>query len=203
MADSIPRAEYDRMWSVIDVMLSGHSYLRDRYRRRALGLTLIVMALSVIATTLAFVSPDVQFDLGPISAPLTSWLGTLSATVFFLAIVELVVDWRGKAGAHADAALKLSSLKATFRGARETGGVLASEDVDLESEYRQTMSAIVEIPERQFLRTKVRHRRKVAVSRLIDQHEGAPLFYVRLRAMAEGLRASRKSKDQRKRGGSP
>jgi hypothetical protein len=35
---------------------------------------------------------------------------------------------------------------------------------------------------------KVKHRRKVAVSKLIDTHSGAPLWYLRCVAMVNGLK---------------
>jgi hypothetical protein len=184
----LSRAEYDRMWRVLGMALSGHAMLRDRYQRRDRALVLIVLALSVIATALAFLSGESNVQIGPFSARLAVWLGVLTTIIFFLTLVDLVVGWRQKAWAHEEAAKRLSELKVRFRSVGRSGDVVETGDVDLFAEYHQTMAAVPPISERQFLPVKAAHVRKVAVSKLISSHPGAPLYYLRLLAMIRGIR---------------
>ena len=184
----IERSEYDRMWGVLDMTLSGHSLLRDRYRRRDSGLVLLVLALSVVATAAAFLSSPHTVNLGPFAARLPVWLGLLTSLIFFLTLFDLVVDWRQKAWAHKESATRLAELKARFRSVTRDGELVDTGAVDLVNEYQRAMDVSARIPERQFLRVKAAHRRKVAVSKLISSHPGAPLPYLRLLAYWQGMR---------------
>ncbi len=184
----IDRDEYDRMWGVLDMTLSGHSLLRDRYRRRYKALVLLVLALSILATAAAFLSEAHAVKIGPFSARLAVWLGVLTSVIFFLTLFDLVVDWRQKALAHDDAARRLADLKARFRSVTRDGDMVETGNVDLAGEYQRAMDSVARIPERQFLRVKAKHKRKVAISKLISSHPGAPLPYLRLLVYVKGLR---------------
>lgn len=175
------------MWRVLDMSLSAHSSLRDRYRRREVGLTLLILALSILATSLAFLSGERDVDIGPFTARLGVWVGSLTALIFFLALADLLLNWRKRAWAHENAARRLSELKGKFRAATITENRVDT-SIDLKTEYEQTMNAVAEIPERQFLAMKAKHHRKVAVSKLIDLHPGAPVPFLRLLAVWRGLR---------------
>jgi len=193
----IEKAEYDRMWRVLDMTLSGHSVLRDRYRRRETALVLIVLALSVVATAAAFLASEHTVTVGPAHARLAVWLGLLTTSIFFLTLFGLVIDWREKAWQHEQSADRLANLKASFRGATVVEGEVDTGDVDLAREYQQTMDLTARIPERQFLRVKVKHERKVALSKLISAHPGAPLLYLRCLVIYQGIRRPPASRSTR------
>jgi hypothetical protein len=178
------------MWRVLDTNLSAHSVLRDRYHRRETGVTLLIVALSVAATTLPFVSGEVTVEVWRIRGRLGIFSGFLTALIFFLALVDLTVDWRRRAWEHSDAARRLADLKARFRAVTPVSDGVDAGGIDLRALYEETMARVREIPDNQFLAMKARHHRKVAVSKLIDTHKGAPLVYVRLLAVVQGLRES-------------
>src|SRR4029079_3151373 len=115
-------------------------------------------------------------------------LGLLTTSIFFLTLFDLVIDWREKTWQHEQSADRLANLKASFRAATVVDGEVDTGDVDLAREYQQTMDLTVKIPERQFLRVKVKHERKVALSKLISAHPGAPLLYLRCLAIYQGMR---------------
>ena len=193
--------EFDRMWRVVDTTLSAHSILRDRYRRRERALTLLVVGLSIVATALAFLGGETTISIWHWRLSLATGLGTLTAAIFFLALAELVLSWQRLAWAHEDAVRRLTELKAKLRAVKVAGvsSLLDTEAVDLRAAYEQTTAGVIEIPEAQFLPLKAKHHRKVAVSRLIDNHPGAPLPYLQLLAMFRGLReqqATDKSKQK-------
>jgi hypothetical protein len=179
-------AEYRRKFRVLDQMLSSHAALRERYRRRSIGLILVIMGLSIISVTLAL-QDDHQVKVLFADLETKQWLALLAGTIFFLSILELVIDWRGKAWAHADAAHRLGELKGEFRRAEVNGVLVDTGGVDLDAAYDQTTAAIVEIPNSLFNRLKAKHRRKIAVSKLLDDSPGAPLLYLRWRVFREGI----------------
>lgn len=193
MSDSVTqtplsRQEYDRMWHVLDLSLTAHSSLRDRYRRREVSVTVAVMALSILATGFAFVPEIEHLHIGPITARLGVWLGILTSLIFFLALLDLTLDWRRCSWAHDDAARRLGVLKGEFRAATVSEGAVDSGSLDLRTRYEEVMAAVRPIPERQFLRLKAKHARKIVVSKLIDSHPGAPLVYLHCLAMWQSFR---------------
>ncbi|HEX6679132.1 MAG TPA: hypothetical protein VF063_00670 [Gaiellaceae bacterium] len=173
---------------MLDQMLTGHSLLRDRYERRALALTLLVLGLSIVASSVAFLSGDATVSILGIKARVQVWVGVLTALIFFLTLVDLRVDWRQRAGAHNEAARRLSRLKGLFRVAAIRNGVVDSAGRDLNLEYDTTMDDLRPIPESRFVWIKAKHTRKVQASKLLDRHAGAPVWYVRLLAMWQGIR---------------
>lgn len=182
-------SEFNRMWRVLDQSLSAHSLLRDRYDRRQRGVTVLVLTLSIVATAGAFVSAENIIHIGPIAAHRATWLGVLTALIFFVTLVSLVTNWSRQAWMHEDSARRLSELKGQMRAATLEGDrVDEPPGIDLRVLYEETMARITAIPERKFLSMKAKHQRKVAVSKLIDSHRGAPVMYLRLLAILQGMR---------------
>jgi hypothetical protein len=110
-------------------------------------------------------------------------VAALSALTFFLALTELVTDWKQAAWQHGDAAGRLATLKATFARATvdaATGATLTG--VDLVADYDATMATLpVQIPDNKFNRLKARHLRKVEVSRALSASPGTSEALVRFR----------------------
>lgn len=179
--------EYRRKFRVLDMMLSGHSSLSERYRRRSITLTLAVMVLSILGGTLAL-QDDKSVDILGVTLESKEWLAVLAGVVFFLSILELVLDWRGRAWAHEDASSRLGRLKGEFRRAKVSNETVCTDGVDLDFEYDQTTAAIVEIPNSVFNRLKAKHRRKIEISKLLDESPGAPILLLRWRVFRDGLR---------------
>lgn len=177
--------EYRRKFRVLDMMLSGHATLRERNRRRWLALTLAVMLLSILAATLALAEEN-PVEVIFVRLQTRDWLAILAGLIFFLSIVELVVDWRGRVWAHGNAAHRLAELKGQFRRAEVSSKNVQTNGVDLDEAYDQAMAAIVEIPNSVFNRLKAKHRRKIAVSKLLDESPGAPLLLLRWRVFRAG-----------------
>ena len=200
MAD-LALEEYARRLRILDMMLSAHSVLRDRYERRAKGLTLLIMGLSVAAAAVAFISGEPEATIGPFTARAQVWVGMLTCLIFFLAILELLVEWRRKAWAHDEAAQRLSDLKAVFKRAREEDGVMRS-DADLLDAYDHTMEALnalrVRIPDARFNALKAKHLRKVELSKRASARPERRVVLHRLDLFREGLKKDKKKKDDGK-----
>lgn len=188
------RDEFNRMWRIVDQSLTAHSVLRDSYTRREKVFVLLVLALSIVATAFAFVPGIKVVRIGSLHAQLATWLGILTMIIFFLALFDLVVDWRERSRRHADAASRLSDLKGKLRSAVVKGGEVTS-DADLVGEYERTMAALTPLSDRQFMVMKAKHHRKVAVSKLIDSRPGAPLPLIRLLVLWQGRTGSPETTD--------
>lgn len=187
--EPLGRDQFERMWRVLDMAITGHSILRDRFRRREQAITLAIMVFSIVAVSLAFVNGEPRVTLLGKEAKVATWVGSLTAGIFFFALLDSLVDWKRSTWAHEDAARRLSELKSKFRRATVDGQAVDSGDIDLRAEYEATMENVAVIPESTFLALKAKHHRKVAVSRLVDDHPGAPLLFVRLLAVWRGLRS--------------
>jgi hypothetical protein len=124
------------------------------------------------------------------------WVGILTATIFFLTLVDLRVDWRQRAGSHGEAARRLGRLKGLFRAATISDGAVDAGQADLNAEYDSTMEQLPPIPDKRFLWVKARHTRKVRASKLLDTHAGAPLWYVHLLAMWQGIRGAEQAESR-------
>jgi hypothetical protein len=194
-----PAERFDRERNVVDTMLTAHSILRDCYERRATGLTLLIMALSVIATGVAFIGGEPETMIGPFTARVQVWVGVLTCVVFFLSIVDLQVEWRRRAGAHDEAVRRFSDLKAKYRHGERDGEVVHA-DLDLTAEYERTWDAVgalrVAIKDAQFTKLKQKHWQKVEISKRISARPARPRALHRLDLLREGLPKKPRPDDQ-------
>jgi hypothetical protein len=179
---------YRRRFKRIDMMLTAHSVLRDRYQQRSNGLTLGVVAFSAVSLVLTLADLEDRVVVFGIDLAFRTVVAALAASTFFIGMTDLVVDWRKRAWAHDDAAKRLAEVKALFAQARVRDGRRELEGVDLEAAYDRTMAAISPIPDRAFNELKARHLRKVEISRRLDSRPGARPWLLRLQLFFEGLR---------------
>ena len=187
-AGELSARELKRMRRVTDSMLSSHATLRDRYRRRAQSLTLLIIGLSIAAASLSFASDEGSITIFDLEASLSRWVAVLSLLIFFLGMVELVIDWRRRALEHDEAARRLADLKARLRGPQIVGERVETGGIDARAEYDRTTGMIPPIPDRQFAPLKARAAYKVELSKAIDEHRGAPIWWLRLLVRWRGVR---------------
>ena len=175
------REELERIRRVSDTLCTGHAGLRDRFARRALILDLSILALSSWLVALAFVEPRLNVRLTPFGWDSQIWVGVLSIATFFLTLVQFKTDWKGRADAHKRTLDIYAEVK------REAGYLLAAGDIEEDpcrrvlSRYDMASAVGVEIPEREFLPQKRRHKIKVALSKHLDTHPSASLLLTRIR----------------------
>ena len=99
LADGM-RDEVERVKRISDTWCTGHASLRDRFARRALLLDLLILGLSSWLVALAFVEPRINVRLTPFGWDSQIWIGVLAVATFFLTIVQLKTDWKGRANEH-------------------------------------------------------------------------------------------------------
>jgi hypothetical protein len=170
-----------RIRRVADSMCSAHAGIRDKLGRRALFLDIAILALSTWLVALAFVEPRIGLELTPFGLSDKMWIGMLAVATFFLSVVQLKTDWKGRADAHDRTLGAYAAVK------REAGYVLASEIADenahrrIIDRYDMAAAICVPIPEREFLKQKRRHLLKIAVSSHLDVYPSASIFLTKIR----------------------
>jgi hypothetical protein len=182
MPDQEFRQELERIRRVSDMLVTAHANLRDRYDRRATGLDLSVMALSTWLTAVVFIEPRINVKLTPFGFDPQIWVGLLGVFTFFLSIVQLRVDWKGRSDAHDRAFELYSEVK------RECGYLLASQDTLTAESCHRVLSLYdmatevgTPLPEREFLAQKQKHLCKIEISRYLDKQPSVSIFALRLK----------------------
>ncbi len=175
-------AELTRVRRVADMLSSAHANLCQKFQRRALILDLGTLGVSTWLTAVVFVEPKIGVKLTPWNFDPQIWIGMLGISVFFLSVVQLRVDWKGRSDAHRRAFDLYAEVK------RECGYLLASESVltrencqRVLSRYDMATEVGTVIPEAEFLIQKKKHLQKIAISRLLDDHPFASTLVVRLK----------------------
>lgn len=178
---AISEKELGRQFRVLRQTLSMHTMLRDRYVRSSLIIDILFLACSVTFCATTFARDDLftQFGLSP--GNVRYILGVTSIVAFFVSLVALRVNWKGKAARHKDAVQKLTNVLSLFREwQQEDKSWPQDRSMDLHRNYWEAMNNIVEVPDRSFVGLKVRYLRKVELSKMSDSAPGCPLFVLEL-----------------------
>ena len=181
------REELERIKRVSDMLCTAHAGLQEKYTRRALAAELVTLASSTWLVALVFVEPRINFHLTPPGFDPQVWVGVLSTSTFFLTILQIRADWRGRADGYARSLAMYAEVK------RECGYLLASGaaivQVDCQrllTRYDMATDVGTKIPESVFLRYKKRHLIKVAISKHLDSHPGTSILLLRWRLWFRG-----------------
>lgn len=184
------REEVERIRRVADQLCSAHAWLRDKFKRRALLLDVVILLASAWLTALAFADPRFDQWLIPFGLDSHLWIGLFGVIVFFLTLVQFKVDWGGKAEAHARSFSMYAEVK------REAGYLLASStDIShrefqrLAARYDMASDVGTSVPEADFLRLKRRHLVKVRISKLLDQKPGISILLTKLKLILSDNRS--------------
>lgn len=173
--------ELSRICRVSDMLCTGHAALRDRYARFAFALDLLTLGLSTWLVAIAFVEPKLNVALTPFGWDSQIWVGALGTGVFFLTLIQIKTDWKGRSDAHK------RTLDVYIEVKREAAYLLSAGEYERDacqrvfSRYDMATSVGVPIPESEFLRQKQRHLVKIALSKALDGRPATSLIWLRLR----------------------
>lgn len=174
------RAEIERIARVSDLLCTAHAGLRDKYALWALWLDLGLLGASTWLAALSFVDPELAPKLTPFDFLPQIWIGLLGVFAFFMALFQLRTDWKARSDAHRRSFDIYSEVK------REGRYALAA-DVNEETfkrviaRYDLASSVSVEVPETAFLLQKQRHKKKIILSKALDDHAFTSLLLLRFR----------------------
>ena len=97
--------------------------------------------------------------------------------MFIFSLALLVIDWRGAAARHEDAAKRWTEVLGRFRDTRLEDGDWPEEGAEeLSAAYADAGRNSIAIPDKKFNSLKVRYLLKVEISKLAQQFPGAPRF---------------------------
>ncbi|MBU4231253.1 MAG: hypothetical protein KJ822_14810 [Proteobacteria bacterium] len=173
--------ELKRQAKVIDMMLTMHSILASRYSKLSKLLELSMLAISTILVALTFIDPRVlnYFNIETEIARII--IGASAIIVFFLSIVSLIVDWKGKATQHREAFNTLIPLKTEWR---EVLAFFNEQNDRSRADFARKSALIlgnlIAIPDSKFNALKARHYHKIMLSKLISNHPGSSVILLRL-----------------------
>lgn len=180
-AEDAMKNEMTRICRVSDMLCTGHAALRDRYSKLAFVLDLVTLAVSTWLVALAFVEPKLNVTLTPFGWDSQVWVGALGTGVFFLTLIQIKTDWKGRSDAHKRTLDVYAEVK------REAGYLLSAGEYNHDScqrvfsRYDMAASVGLPIPESEFLRQKQRHLVKVALSKALDDRPATSLMWLRVR----------------------
>ncbi len=165
------------------MMLTAHSVLRDRYSGLATTLDVTLLGFSVLLCLTTFLDPAVLRGAHVSENTARITLGISSAAVFFLALVQLRVDWKARAVEHGRASERLARLKGDYRRLATATATATPAHASATASVLEAADRLLEelkpIPDKQFASLKARHNRKVEVSRILDRYPGAPVLLLR------------------------
>ena len=120
-------------------------------------------------------------------------LGVASIAAFAASLVLLLIDWRGWAARHDDAAIRWSTVVALFREAQaETGEWPSDKGAQLHQSYWGASKNSVDVPDKMFNRLKAKYLMKREISKRVQASPGAPRILlwllVRLAGTAKAVR---------------
>lgn len=169
---------------VIDMMITMHSVLADRYIRRSKILEVGMFAISIVLVSIIFLDPTVlsYFNIKPETARIV--IGLSSIFIFFMSILLLIVDWKGKAVQHRDAFYTLVKLKTEWRDILTNFEEIDKRDLrEFTNKSSLIVSQLTPIPDRCFNKLKSIHYKKIELSKMISQHPGSSVFLLQLKVL--------------------
>lgn len=174
------REEAQRQHRVLDMMLTMHAILRDRYRRWALYMSIILLCTSFLLVAGIFTCTAIVDKLKIEPAIVEGIISICSLIVFLVALIEVKVDWKEQAGRHESAYKALQKLKVISKGLL-VDSILSDEKIrEKWLLINATLNEQYPIPEKEFARLKAAHLRKVEISKLIGENPGCGVFLLRL-----------------------
>ena len=175
------RNEIARIRRVSDMLCTANAGLRDRLLRRAMALDISILFLSSWLVALSFVDPGIAIQLTPFDLDARMWIGFLALCTFLLTLLQLKVDWKGRADGHKRTVEMYGEVK------QEAGHMLRASSFDEASvrhvmaRYNMAIAVGTVLPEKDFLRQKGRHLRKVELSKHLDCHLSASVLLLKIK----------------------
>jgi len=175
------RDEIKRMRRIADMLCTAHSVEHERFHRRALILDAVTMLVSLYLVSMVFVDPVLNNKLTPRDWSPVIWTGVLAVVTFGLSVVQLIVNWKGRADAHGRSLGIYSEAKSNcIEVLNGTTAVSREEFNRVRARYDMAGDVGIRIPDRRFLKLKQKHLVKVEISKLLDERPALSFFKVRM-----------------------
>jgi hypothetical protein len=175
------RDQIRKMCRKADMLCTAHGVERDTYRRRATWADALLMAVSAYIVAMAFVDPELSHVLVPAHWNPIIVIGTLSLGTFILSILQLVLNWKGRADSHGRSYSMYAEVKSTCIDALTGNERISRESYNnIRSRYSMATDVGTHIEDSRFLKLKQWHLKKIELSKLLDKRPGTWLLLLRL-----------------------
>ncbi|AEG02836.1 hypothetical protein [Methylomonas methanica] len=164
-----------------DQSCSIHASLRDKYNTYAKALDYFLLVATTYLLGLTLVEPAIGVPMS-FGFDRVLFITLSSIIAFFLSIVQFKSDWKSTAEAHHQSFQKYANVKAECR-AITSGSVEVSELAyhRIRDNYNTVPDIGTHIPEGAFLNGKKKHKKKVFISKYLDNHPGAWIWLIKLK----------------------
>lgn len=169
----------ERALRVADQSCTAYAILRDKYRDRALALDILILLASTWLTSLSFAKDDIALLVTPANLSKDFWQGLLSVVVFGLSLLQLQVNWKGRAQLYLQAGTSLSAFVKEYRPMATSADEATQRNALVR--YQVLTDSLEPVPESQFLLLKRRHKTKIEISTILDAKPGASITILRIR----------------------
>lgn len=175
MSDATIQKEADRIKETANLMATAHHRESERYARYDHLLTWGGVAASIVLVGFVFSPPEnVRTIVGLSPTWFSRLAGLASMITLFTSVFQ--IGWKpgAKAARHEEAADHYTAVK-------HSANRLFTQDTITDQEFAQLQGKHLDrahlptIPDARFLRTKQWHKRKVALSRALDEQPHKPL----------------------------
>jgi hypothetical protein len=190
------QSELTHLKRVIETTTTSYGVLRDKYNVYARRMDLLILVLSAIMCATIFMDTNIllRYNIDPCTLRII--LGSASLLVFILSIWQSNVKWKQKSNLYSKAFNDVLILRAKLRDMDKFG---CEDDVEsikiLCHQLTVELAKLPPIPDRQFLVLKAAHKRKVALSRYIDECSGMPYMIIWLSFSIKVIFRRKKIKD--------
>jgi hypothetical protein len=184
--------EIEREKRVISMMITMHSILKERYLRLSSLFENTLLVASVVLTAIVFVDhPFISKITGLSEDNLKFIIGVSVIIVFAISVVMIQVKWKEKAEEHATAAEHLFILHQQCRKIMTLKEGLEKNEASQEFsvKYVQVLNLISKIPDSKFNSLKLKHYRKVELSKMIDKNPGSLLIILKLKLLLSSFKS--------------
>lgn len=163
------RKELEKVLRIADMLCTAHNIERDRFRRRALVLDIVLMLISLYLVSMALIDPVFGDFLTPYGWDGKLWTGLVATSIFGLSIVQLLVKWKGRADAHDRSFRMYAETKSSCAEYLNSTSPISREDYNrVRAHYDMASEIGCHIPDERFLLLKQKHLQKVSLSKALD-----------------------------------
>jgi hypothetical protein len=182
--------EVEKKKRVIDMMITMHSVLRDKYKFLSSSFEISLLLASVALNALVFVDSNSMSKALSIRVEALQFMtGVFSVSVFAISLVLLQVKWKEKADEHSKAAELLFQLLQESKRVLSLPNDTNEKSIEeFDKNYVHINSLICKIPDRKFNALKSKHYRKIELSKLIDRYPGSMFVVLKWRLFLYSLK---------------
>ena len=175
------RDELQRLRRLVDQQVTAHSNMAGSMASAQRIKDITIFAFSILLAATVFVDPAILslFFANDMSSRLA--LGVVSLTIFFLSSLSLFLGWTRKAVEHESTSTELFEIEQMIREE------LAREKFDddratlIKKRYDLVNTKAPKLNDKQFLKAKAKHLKKVRLSKMLDRKPHASVICLRFR----------------------